>query len=74
MENTIDSNDTYFVDEPDGHANLRKEARSTSRIIKQVATNERLTILNNDGQWWKVKTEDGVIGYMHKSRIRRALK
>ena len=70
MENAINPNDTYFVDDPDGHTNLREAARSTSRITKQVATNERLTILNNDGQWWKVQTKDGVIGYMHKSRIR----
>ena len=74
MENAIDPNDTYFVDDPDGYANLRERASSTSKIIKRVATNEMLTILNNDGQWWKVQTKDGTTGYIHKSRIRCALK
>ena len=74
MENAIDPNDTYFVDDPDGYANLRERASSTSKVIKRVATNEMLTILNNDGQWWKVQTKDGITGYIHKSRIRCALK
>lgn len=74
MENAIDPNDTYFVNDPDGYANLRERASSTSKVIKRVATNEMLTILNNDGQWWKAQTKDGTIGYIHKSRIRCALK
>ena len=73
MENDINPNDIYFVDDPDGYTNLREKGMLSSKVLKHVPTNEMITILDNNGNWWKVQVKDGTVGYIHKSRIRRAL-
>jgi len=73
MKNDINPNDIYFVDDPDGYTNLREKGMLSSKVLKHVPTNEMITILDNNGNWWKVQVKDGTVGYIHKSRIRRAL-
>lgn len=73
MENDINPNDIYFVDDPDGYTNLREKGMLSSKVLKHVPTNEMITILDNNGNWCKVQVKDGTVGYIHKSRIRRAL-
>lgn len=58
-----------IIQDPDGYSNLRESANSSSKIIQKVKSGSEIDILNKDGDWWKISTEDGTVGYVHKSRI-----
>ncbi|MBP6136990.1 MAG: SH3 domain-containing protein [Clostridiaceae bacterium] len=48
-----------------GVANVRELATTDSAIIGQVRLDERLTELETNGTWSKVKLRDGTIGYVY---------
>lgn len=60
----------YYINDPDGFCNMRNRRDISGQIIKKVASGSFVNILEQNGDWWKVKTEDGTIGYIHKSRIK----
>lgn len=64
----------YYISDSDGYCNIRKSKGLSAQIIKRITSGCFVNVLEKQGNWWKVQTKDGVIGYMHKSRIRRALK
>lgn len=47
--------------------NFRKEASSDSEQIRGLATDTRLDLLGEDGDWYKVRDSDGVVGYVSSS-------
>lgn len=57
------------IDDPDGYTNVRRFESATSDIIGRVVTGEQFFTYRQDGNWWRVRTQGGVIGYMHVSRI-----
>lgn len=59
-----------MIDDPDGYSNIRAEPSSDARILARVNEGEAFTTYEQDGQWWQVRTADGVTGYMARSRIR----
>ena len=73
MENDINPNDIYFVDDPDGYTNLREKGMLSSKVLKHVPTNEMITILDNNGNWWKVQVKDGTVGYLLYKLYRHTL-
>jgi uncharacterized protein YgiM (DUF1202 family) len=58
------------IDDPDRFTNLREAPGDRSKIIGKVNENEEFTVLDANSDWWLVKTENDLRGYMHKSRIR----
>ncbi|MFZ0599564.1 MAG: SH3 domain-containing protein [Flavobacterium sp.] len=60
-----------YIKDYDGYTNLRKEGSKNSEIIQKVNTNAEVEILKGSGDWFLVKTNEGNIGYVHKSRISR---
>lgn len=68
-----DSNDlpeTYFIQDPDGYTNLRKEKNSSSEVLQKIKSGEHIEVLDNSGDWWQIKTKEGKTGYVHKSRVK----
>jgi uncharacterized protein YgiM (DUF1202 family) len=59
-----------FIQDPDGYTNLRKEKKSSSEVLQKIKSGEHIEILDNSGDWWQVKTKEGKMGYVHKSRIK----
>ncbi|TWP26798.1 SH3 domain-containing protein [Apibacter muscae] len=59
----------YFVKDPDGYVNLRENNNSQSKILQKLKNNESLQILNKNGNWWFVKTMEGIKGYIFHDRI-----
>lgn len=49
-------------------ANLRETADSNSKIIKQISMNEEVEILEKDGDWYKVKSEN-TTGYIRQDLV-----
>ena len=43
----------------------------TDPIIGRIPSDTPVRVLEADGEWWKVSTNDGKTGYVHKSRIIR---
>lgn len=59
----IKTNRTIYVST--GVANVRESATTDSAIVGQVRLDQRLTELETNGTWSKVKLSDGTIGYVH---------
>jgi hypothetical protein len=61
---------TNHIEDSDGYTNLRKEKNSSSEVLQKIKSGEHIEILDNSGDWWQVKTKEGKMGYVHKSRIK----
>ncbi|WP_042721259.1 SH3 domain-containing protein [Flavobacterium sp. B17] len=60
----------FFIEDPDGFTNLRKEKNASSEILQKIKSGENIEVLDNTGDWFLVKTQQGNRGYVHKSRIK----
>lgn len=70
-ENIIKNKQSQFeIFDIDGYTNLREEKSSSSKIIEKVSSGEEIIILESIYDWWRIKTNEGKEGYVHKSRIR----
>lgn len=60
-----------LIDDPDGFVNIRLHKSSKSKILGVVKKDEYFSYFpNKDSNWWPIETEKGLVGYMHKSRIK----
>lgn len=60
------------INDPDGYTNVRstKSDISNKNIVFRVYRGEEFYVTDQqDGSWWRIKTKDGRLGYMHASRI-----
>ncbi len=64
-----DIEDIGIIDDPDGYTNVREYSNKNSKVIITVKEKEEFKIIDKTRDWWKIITKDGIIGYMHKSRI-----
>ena len=48
---------------------LRSDNRLLSQVILTIPKGERLQLIENDGKWSKVLTEQGYIGYINSSQV-----
>lgn len=69
-EAIIKDKKTYSIQDPDGYTNLRKDKSTSSEILQQIKSGESIDVLENQGDWWLVKTSQGKQGYVHKSRVK----
>ena len=60
-----------YIKDSDGYTNLRKERNKNSEIVQKINTNSEVEVLKDSDDWFLVKTKEGNIGYVHKSRISR---
>lgn len=58
-----------YVRDPDGYTNLRKGAGVNTQIVKSLKSGESVTVVDCKGNWILIKTIDGMIGYVHRSRL-----
>ncbi|WP_175549588.1 SH3 domain-containing protein [Chryseobacterium polytrichastri] len=69
-----DTNNTvsksFIIQDPDGYTNLRKDKNASSEILQKIKSGESIDVLENQGDWWLVKTNEGKQGYVHKSRVK----
>ncbi|MFY7670794.1 SH3 domain-containing protein [Tenacibaculum sp. MEBiC06402] len=60
-----------IINDPDGYVNIRLEKSNKSEIIGVLKTNEYFSYFpNKESNWWVIENEKGMIGYVHKSRIK----
>lgn len=74
LENNYDSSsaeisDIYFINDADGYTNLRKEKSSTSEVLQKITAGEEVQVLDKNGDWWQVQTNEGKKGYVFKTKI-----
>ena len=48
--------------------NLREKPNTTSKVLKQVAINQKITVISSENEWYKVEV-DGTTGYISKSLL-----
>jgi hypothetical protein len=58
------------IDDPDGFTNVRGGPSADALVVGRVDRGQVFTTYRQDGDWWRVRTADGTIGYMARSRIR----
>lgn len=44
--------------------NFRKEANTTSAVLDSFSKGDKVNIISKDGDWYKVKSKSGVVGYV----------
>jgi len=61
----------FVINDPDGYTNVRSDKSSKSEILFVLYENQRFEVINDNGNWWKIKHENKY-GYIHKSRVKKA--
>lgn len=56
--------------DPDGYTNVRSGAGTEYSVFARILDGEVFRTHVQPGSWWQIRTPDGRIGYMHRSRIR----
>jgi hypothetical protein len=56
--------------DPDGWTNLRSGPSVSSAVVGQIRAGEIFWTRPRDGLWWPARTEDGQMGFVHRSRVR----
>lgn len=59
----------YSIDK-DGFSNIREKATKHSAIIDEVKTSEPFCVLATSGNWVKIKTQRGKIGFIYSELIK----
>jgi hypothetical protein len=57
------------IQDPDGFTNVRSGPSLNDDVVARVYLGEIFETFRQDGSWWQVRTKDGVVGFMHVSRI-----
>jgi len=58
-----------IVDDKDGWVNLRLEPSTESTVIAKILNGTNLEVLDKKGNWFKVSTESGRIGFVFNDRL-----
>jgi hypothetical protein len=59
-----------IINDTDGYVNIRKEMNAQSEILGKIVKNEIFTYWETVGSnWYTVKTQDGILGYVHRKVI-----
>lgn len=69
-EQVSDTVKKYYIQDPDGYTNLRKEKNTTSEVLQKINSGENIDVLDNSGDWFLIKTKSGKEGYVHKSHVK----
>jgi hypothetical protein len=51
-------------------ANIRESASTDARIVTTARNGDKLTVLDRQGEWLRVRTESGTTGCLHRSLVR----
>lgn len=74
IQNSSDENtdDTVLaiIEDIDGYVNVRKSQDITSQVVGKIYSGKEVYTFPSKSDMWWVKTKEGVIGYVHKSRIK----
>ncbi|QXR34261.1 SH3 domain-containing protein [Alcaligenes aquatilis] len=62
-------NRVAVINDPDGYTNVRIAADGKSKVVSRILHNERFHTYEQQGNWWAIRKADGLLGYVHKSRI-----
>lgn len=57
------------VRDPDGHSNLRAGPGTDRAIIGRIDNGQRVDLIERSGSWWKVRSAQGLEGFLHASRL-----
>jgi len=68
-QNPNEFNESAMIEDADGWTNFRSQPSRSASIIGRIETGEIFYTHRQNGQWWKIRTDDGAVGYMHYSRI-----
>jgi len=50
-------------------ATLKKEPTASSEVSSKLALNQRLSVLERSGRWYRVRTDNGRSGWVYRGRI-----
>ena len=70
LNSTPDDRTEYYIEDSDGYTNRRESGSPKAKIITRIKSGSFVDVIDKSGEWWRVKTDNGKVGYIHKSRIR----
>lgn len=66
---TTSNGKSAIITDPDGFTNVRSGKGTNTSVIYQLKTNENFTVYPTNEKWWKVKLNNGSIGYIFNDRV-----
>ncbi|MBI3235116.1 MAG: SH3 domain-containing protein [Bacteroidetes bacterium] len=74
-EEPQEANATYLfkavINDPDGFTNVREYPSKQSDIVDQIQEGIQFNVLNIQGDWYKVESPSGVVGFVYFNRIQK---
>jgi hypothetical protein len=61
---------TAVIDDRDGYTNIRRSTSKESAPVGQVKENEQFTVYPDETSWWRIRTKEGLTGFIHRSCVR----
>lgn len=65
----VSNGELAVISDADGYTNLRKGKGTSYSIVKKIYSNEKFSVFPSNEKWWKVKTNNGTIGYIFHNRV-----
>lgn len=66
---TSSKGELAVISDSDGYTNLRSGKGTSYSIVKKIYSNEKFTVFPSNEKWWKVKADNGIIGYIFHNRV-----
>lgn len=58
-----------IVNDPDGFVNLRDGKGTQYDVVKKIENGTKVMVIDTSNDWRNVETEEGLRGFIHKSRL-----
>lgn len=59
-----------MIEDADGFTYVRNAPANSAAVVGRVLESDVFHTFEQPGDWWEIETEDGVHGFMHRSRFR----
>ena len=67
IEESTNEVEYYKINDPDGYSNLRDAPKG--EVIQKILDTEQFEVIGEEAGYSKVKLSNGIIGYIHSSRV-----
>ena len=57
------------VTDADGYVNVRQAPGTAAAVVGRAATGDKIAVLDNTGQWWRIETRNGTQGFVFSDRV-----
>ena len=69
-ESTVDDCTEAVINDPDRYTNIRGGPGTKYDVIARILEGEVFCVTSRKGNWWPIRTANGITGYIYYDRVR----